>query len=129
MVLSGIWLVLMALLAVYFHRTKKIDAKTGLLKALLWTIPIPYIANTTGWFLAEVGRQPWIVFGLQKTETGVSTAVSAGAILTTLVGFTLIYGVLAVADVYLLVKFIKQGPEVTSAEPVDNVAKGASLWT
>lgn len=130
MVGAGIWLVLMAVLGLYLYKTKRLEQKTWFLKALLWTIPIPYLANLTGWYMAEVGRQPWIVYGLQKTSEGLSTAVSAGAILTTLIAFTLIYGVLAVAEVYLLVKFIKRGPvEMDHDVATDDMAKGASLWT
>ena len=130
MLVSGIWLVLVALLGLYFYKSKRLDKKSWFLKVLLWTIPIPYIANTTGWFMAEVGRQPWIVYGLQKVDAGVSTSVSALSIWITLVGFTLIYGVLAVADVYLLLKFIKKGPvDVSMEESLRSGIKGASLWT
>ena len=130
MLMAGIWLVLIALLGLYFYKTKSLDKKSWFLKVLLWTIPVPYIANTTGWFMAEVGRQPWIVYGLQKSEAGLSTSVSATSIIITFVGFTLIYGVLAVADVYLLLKFIKKGPEEASTEEsLKSGIKGASLWT
>lgn len=130
MLMAGIWLVLIPLLGLYFDKTKRLDKKSWFLKVLLWTIPVPYIANTSGWFMAEVGRQPWIVYGLQKSEAGLSTSVSATSILITLVGFTLIYGVLAVADVYLLLKFIKKGPEeANTEETLKSGMKGASLWT
>jgi cytochrome d ubiquinol oxidase subunit I len=83
-----------------------------LLKLMLWAIALPYIANTTGWIFTEMGRQPWIVFGLQKTADAVSPNVSAGAILFSLVAFTLLYGFLAAADVYLLKKYAKAGTAV-----------------
>ncbi|HVJ48284.1 cytochrome ubiquinol oxidase subunit I [Desulfitobacterium sp.] len=129
MVGIGSLMVLLVLLGLYFWKTQRFEQKTWFLKVLLWSIPLPYIASTTGWFMAESGRQPWIVYGLQKTASGVSTVVPAGQVLTTLIAFTLIYGVLAVADVYLLVKFVKQGPDGVATESADNVAKGASLWT
>lgn len=129
MVGIGSLMVLLVLLGLYFWKTQRFEQKTWFLKVLLWSIPLPYIASTTGWFMAESGRQPWIVYGLQKTAAGVSTVVPAGQVLTTLIAFTLIYGVLAVADVYLLVKFVKQGPDGVATESADNVAKGASLWT
>ena len=72
-------------------------------------IALPYIANSTGWIFTEIGRQPWIVFGLQKTSDAVSPTVSAGEVLLTLAGFTLLYGALMVADIYLLAKFAKSG--------------------
>jgi cytochrome bd ubiquinol oxidase subunit I len=76
-----------------------------------WVISFPYIANSCGWLLTELGRQPWIVFGLMKTSEGVSVSVDAGEVLTTLILYTLVYGILMVADVYLLVKFAKAGPQ------------------
>lgn len=130
MVAAGGWMVLITMLTLYLWKTGKLESTPLVLKALLWSIPVPYLANFTGWYMAEVGRQPWMVYGLQKVENAVSPAVSAGEILTTLIGFTVIYGLLAVADFYLLVKFIKQGPD----EPVTVGAqkpssKEVSLWT
>ena len=130
MLVAGLWLVLIPLLGLYYYKSKRLDQKTWFLKILLWTIPIPYIANTVGWYMAEAGRMPWIVYGLQKVEAGVSTSVSALSILITFVGFTLIYTALAVADVYLLLKYIKKGPEDPSSDQTPkNGRKGASLWT
>lgn len=130
MLVAGLWLILVPLLGLYYFKSKRLDQKTWFLKVLLWTIPIPYIANTAGWYMAEVGRMPWIVYGLQKVEVGLSTSVSALSILITLIGFTLIYTALAVADVYLLLKYIKKGPEDVSAdETLKSGRKGASLWT
>ena len=127
---AGMWLILIPIVGLYFYKTNRLEQKKWFLKLVLWTIPIPYIANTVGWYMAEVGRMPWIVYGLQKVDAGLSTSVSALSIIITLVGFTLIYGALAVADVYLLLKFIKKGPEEVSTEksPKSGV-KGASLWT
>lgn len=130
MLTAGLWLLLVALLGLYFYQTKRLEQKTWFLKLLLWTIPIPYIANTSGWYMAEVGRQPWIVYGLQKVDDGVSTSVSALSMLIAFIGFVLIYAVLAVADIYLLRKFIKQGPEEANAKKTQkSEIKGASLWT
>lgn len=111
MVGAGMLMLLLVLLALLFMLRNQIEKRTWLLKALLLAIPLGYIANTAGWLLAEVGRQPWIVFGLMRTEQGVSVVVAAGAVLTTLVGFTLLYGGLMAADVYLLAKFARKGTE------------------
>ena len=69
---------------------------------------LPYLANTTGWMLTEVGRQPWIVQGLMTVDKAVSPNVTIGMLLISLIGFTLVYGALMVADVYLLQKFARQ---------------------
>lgn len=130
MIAAGSWLVLIALISLYLWKTGKLESKPLVLKALLWTIPVPYIANTTGWYMAEVGRQPWLVYGLQKVEAGISPTVSSGEILLTLIGFTIIYGVLALADLYLLLKYIKLGPEEDRAisGPLETSKKEVSLW-
>jgi cytochrome bd ubiquinol oxidase subunit I len=72
---------------------------------------LPFLATTSGWLLTEIGRQPWIVFGLLKTEDAVSPNLTPGMVLATLIGFILIYAVLMAADIYLLTKFAKAGPE------------------
>lgn len=129
MVGAGTLMVFVALVSLYFWRRGTLESKPMVLKALLWSIPLPYLANSTGWYMTEAGRQPWIVYGLQKVENGVSQSVSAGEILITLIGFTLIYGVLALAALYLILKFIKQGPEQPVQTKLDITDKGVSLWT
>jgi len=86
-----------------------------LMKWVPWAIALPYIANSSGWILTEMGRQPWIVQGLLKTEQGVTPSNTAGMVLFTLIGFVVIYAVLMVADVYLLSRFAKAGPDATDA--------------
>lgn len=71
---------------------------------------MPLLANSFGWIFTETGRQPWAVFGLIRTEDGVSPVVSAGAVLFTMIVFTLLYGVLAFIEVGLVLKVIKNGP-------------------
>jgi cytochrome d ubiquinol oxidase subunit I len=104
-------IVLLALGAWLQSRKGTIAAKPLLLKALLFAIPLPYIAIQLGWIVAEVGRQPWLVYGVFKTADGVSKTVSPGQVLLSLVGFTVVYGLLAVADIFLLRKFARKGPE------------------
>ncbi|MCL4560486.1 MAG: cytochrome ubiquinol oxidase subunit I [Chloroflexi bacterium] len=93
--------------------------KMRLLKWLPLAIALPYLANTTGWMMTELGRQPWVVFGLMKTAQGVSPTVNTGMVVASLFILTLLYGFLMVVDVFLLVKFAKAGPvpEETRLEP------------
>jgi cytochrome bd ubiquinol oxidase subunit I len=109
MVGAGAVMLLLAAWASLVVVRERIDANRALLSALVPAIALPYLANSTGWLFTELGRQPWIVFGLQKTAAGVSPAVSFGELLLTLVGFTLIYGVLMAADVHLLRKYATAG--------------------
>jgi cytochrome d ubiquinol oxidase subunit I len=83
------------------------------MKWVPWAIALPYIANSNGWILTEVGRQPWIVQGLLKTEAATSPNVTGGMVLFTLIGFVVIYAALMVADIYLLSRFAKAGPDAT----------------
>jgi cytochrome d ubiquinol oxidase subunit I len=84
-------------------------------RPLLWTLmlmlPFPYIATTAGWITAEVGRQPWLIYGLMRTPEGVSPHVSAGNALFTLIGFMGIYTVLAILFLFLVSREIEAGPE------------------
>jgi len=81
---------------------------------LLWLFVIsvlgPQVANQLGWFTAEVGRQPWIVYGLMRTVDAVSVSVGAGQILASLVLFSLVYLLLFVLFIYLLDQKIRHGP-------------------
>jgi cytochrome bd ubiquinol oxidase subunit I len=84
-------------------------------KAMLWVLmlsfPFPFIANTAGWITAEVGRQPWLIYGLMRTRAGFSPLVQAGSVWFTLIGFLGIDVVLAILFLYLLYREIEHGPE------------------
>jgi cytochrome d ubiquinol oxidase subunit I len=73
-------------------------------------LPLPYIANTAGWMTAELGRQPWLVFGLMRTPAGYSKYVHAGNGLFTLLGFMGLYTVLAILFLVLMNREIAHGP-------------------
>jgi cytochrome d ubiquinol oxidase subunit I len=81
-----------------------------LLPAMISMPFLPLLANSFGWIFTESARQPWAVFGLIKTEDGVSAVVSAGSVLFTMIVFTLLYGVLAFIEIGLVLKVIKNGP-------------------
>lgn len=81
-----------------------------LLKILLFSIPLPYFANEAGWVVAEVGRQPWIVYGLMKTKDAVSV-LSMPQVTISLIAFIVFYSALGLIDFYLLTKFARKGPQ------------------
>ncbi len=95
----------------------RFETAPRLLALLVPALALPYAANSAGWIFTEIGRTPWIVFGLMRLEAGVSTAVGAGAVLTTLLGFTLLYAALMAADLFLLAKYAKAGVAGLAAEP------------
>jgi cytochrome d ubiquinol oxidase subunit I len=74
------------------------------------SFPLPYVANIAGWMTAEIGRQPWVVYGLMRTSNGYSQTVSAGNALFTLLGFAGLYVVLAILFVLLIYRDIQHGP-------------------
>lgn len=127
MVLSGSTMLLVALIGLWKVRKGTITNSRGFLKLMLWMLPLPYLANSTGWFVAEAGRQPWLVYGLQSTADGVSKAVAPGEIWTTIIGFTIIYIIAAIAALYLAVQHIKKGPEGLHAVDVKEKEE-ARLW-
>lgn len=109
MVAAGFWMLL--LFAVCFYYTAKRTAwhKPWLLKAALFTLPVPWIASEAGWFVAEFGRQPWAVGEILPTFTAVSV-LTANQILSSLILFLVFYTVLAIIEIYLMQRFIRIGP-------------------
>jgi cytochrome bd ubiquinol oxidase subunit I len=89
---------------------KKLFDTRWALWILLLSFPFPYIANTAGWMTAEIGRQPWLVYGLMHTVEGTSPMVSAGNGMFTLLGFLGLYFVLGVLFLLLVIRTINHGP-------------------
>jgi cytochrome d ubiquinol oxidase subunit I len=106
----GTWfLLLMVVAAVQLWRGKLYSAR-WILWPILLSFPLPYVANTAGWMTAEIGRQPWVVYGLMRTSQGYSIHVSAGNALFTLLGFLGMYSVLSILWIVLVYRFIRTGP-------------------
>ncbi|MNJ65426.1 Cytochrome bd-II ubiquinol oxidase subunit 1 [compost metagenome] len=111
MVAAGSLMIVLGMYGAYLAWRKKLDRpNTWYYRIMLWAISLPFIANTAGWIMTEIGRQPWTVFGYMRTEDSISPSVTSGQILFSLIAFTAIYAVLAVVMVYLFVKAIKKGP-------------------
>jgi cytochrome d ubiquinol oxidase subunit I len=115
---AGFVMVGLALWGLYLVVKGTVDGSRWYLRLLFLAIVLPYLANTTGWLFTEIARQPWIVFGLQKTADAVSPNVSGATILFSLVVFTLLYGLLMGADVYLLIKYAKGEAKELEEMPV-----------
>ncbi len=113
MVFSGLLMLLLSAWGVVLWARRRLAAARGFLAALLWAVLLPYLANTTGWWTAEFGRQPWMVQGLLTIEQGLTptSVVPASLVWLSAVGFTLLYLVLGVIDVWLLVRFAKADPD------------------
>jgi cytochrome d ubiquinol oxidase subunit I len=128
MVGSGMLMLLVAALALYLYIKKELYDNGLFLWLLVISIPLPYIANTTGWLLTEISRTPWIVFGLLKLQDAISPTVSFGYVLTSLIVFTLVYTALIVVDLKLMFKFAKEDTvvEVDSVKNIEN--REGALW-
>ena len=112
MIWLGMLFIAIALTGSYLALRKKLWDSKWYLRVLLYSIPLPYLANEFGWIGTEVGRQPWAVYRVLRTADAASVVVPAGQILFTLIMFGLIYTFLFVIFLHVLIKFVRQGPEV-----------------
>ncbi len=121
--LGTIFIAVMAISVILLWRRKLFDSR-AMLWVLLLSLPFPYIANTAGWMTAEIGRQPWLIYGLMMTREGYSPRVSAGNGLFTLLGFMGMYLVLGILFLFLIRREIEQGPlwMAEKTEPMRRVA-------
>ncbi|HVP61873.1 MAG TPA: cytochrome ubiquinol oxidase subunit I [Myxococcaceae bacterium] len=107
--LGTLFIALMGLAGLQLWRGR-LETSRPLLWALMLAMPFPYIATTAGWMTAEMGRQPWLVYGLMRTAAGTSPQVSAGDTLFTLIGFSGLYLVMGILFLYVVGREIAQGP-------------------
>jgi cytochrome d ubiquinol oxidase subunit I len=107
----------LALVGAVYRWRGTVFQKRWLLWAFVWAVPLPYLANQAGWVAAEVGRQPWVVYGLLRTSDALSKAVKAEQVLFSIVMFTLIYALLLAVFLFILDSKIKQGPDEPTMPP------------
>jgi len=110
MLAIGLAMALLAVCGWAYSRKSSLTDKPTFLKLMVWAIPLPYIAIQCGWLITEVGRQPWLVYHVLRTASGVSKSVDVLQVAASLTAFTLLYAVLGIIDIYLLVKYAKEGP-------------------
>ena len=120
-IMVGLGVALLALFAAAFYFTLRGDfaERRWLLWSALLMLPAPWIAAELGWIVAEYGRQPWTIYGVLPTHLSVST-LSVGSLYGSLLGFLVFYTLLAVADVYLMARFARQGPGSLGTGRYDN---------
>ncbi len=110
MVLAGFAMLFFLGLGAFCSLNNKVHERRWLLKLAPWFIPVPYIACEAGWLVAEMGRQPWTVYGVFPTWMSASTQ-SVAYMVFSLAGFVLIYSIFIAVEMYLMVKFIRKGPD------------------
>jgi len=103
----------------------KLHTSRFILWLLMLSLPFPFIANTAGWFTTEIGRQPWLIYGLMKTADGASNNISQGNVMFTLLGFMGLYLLLSVLYFFLATRIIGQGPELLNS--TESVSKGGEV--
>ena len=128
-VMVGVGFLMAAIVAYALYNVlrNKSDGKFKFLSLFPFFLILPYLSNSTGWILTEMGRQPWVVYGLLKTEDAFSPNLTPGMVLTSLIGFTLVYGLLLVADVFLLAKYAKAGVE-TAPQKAKRTTDEEAYW-
>ena len=123
MVGLGTIFIAITVVAAFLLWRRKLFESRWMLWILMLATPFPFIANTAGWLTAELGRQPWLVYGLLRTQEGVSPLVSSGNVLFTLIGFAGMYLIMGLLYFVLMVREVAHGPEV------DEEPSGESLTT
>jgi cytochrome bd ubiquinol oxidase subunit I len=112
MVTLGVLFVVLSVVG-WFKRNR-LESSPGYLRLMIWAIPLPYIANEVGWTVAELGRQPWIVYGIMKTADAVSP-IATSQVAVTLVAFIVLYSLLGLAAFTMIAKYARKGPDAPKA--------------
>lgn len=110
MVACGFYFIFLFATAFYFCQRRSVMQHRWFMWLVLFSLPLPWLAAEMGWVVAEYGRQPWVVEGLLPTFMGVSS-ISVSSVWISLIGFVFFYSILAVVELYLMIKYIKRGPE------------------
>jgi cytochrome d ubiquinol oxidase subunit I len=122
MIGAGVLMLLLTVAGLVLWRRGRLERTRWFHRAAVIGIFLPILANWTGWIFTEMGRQPWVVYGLLKTSVANSPRVSSGDIILTLTGYIVIYGVLIAIGGWLMVREIKHGPEPEPPPPTDDDA-------
>ncbi|MGL6188024.1 MAG: cytochrome ubiquinol oxidase subunit I, partial [Holosporales bacterium] len=106
----GLFFLAFFVLSVFFSLQGTIAKREWLLKASLFSLPLPWIATSSGWIIAECGRQPWAIEGVLPTFYGASS-LAPSSVWISLIGFIVLYSFLAVVDFFLMLKYARLGPD------------------
>jgi cytochrome d ubiquinol oxidase subunit I len=120
----GVLLLGLGLYGLFLVMGDSVETSSTVLKLFILALFLPYLANSAGWMMTEIGRVPWIVFGLMKIEDGISPTVPGSLVFTSLILLTLVYAALMVADIYLLTKYAKAGPPALDDKNKDSAPEG-----
>lgn len=129
MIFIGFLMMAIAVRGLFLERSNRLTAHPRFMRLMVYAIGLPLLGNVMGWVMTEVGRQPWAVFGLESTARGVSPTVPISDIWITFIGFSLLYAIFGVMDAYLLVKYIRMGPQTEEppAPPLPGLIKEETI--
>ncbi|MCB0600180.1 MAG: cytochrome ubiquinol oxidase subunit I [Saprospiraceae bacterium] len=127
MVIIGMLLIVISMTGLMQWWRKKLFANRWLLWVFVWAVFLPQIGNQVGWYVAEMGRQPWVVYGMLRTSDALSKVVTANQVWFSLILFTLIYALLFILFLYLLNRKIQHGP--SDDDPIDQRPKQREMAT
>ena len=111
MVACGFFFIALFAFAFYLSSIQRFDQHRWFLRVALWSLPLPWVAAELGWTVAEIGRQPWVIEGVLPTQVAAS-ALAGGTVLASLLAFIVFYSALAITDVFLMLRYIRMGPEL-----------------
>ena len=117
MVGIGLIMIAIGLTSLFLRRGGRLYETRWFLRVCVVCLPIGFVALLAGWVTTEAGRQPWVVYGLMRTVDGVSPAVTAGAVGSSLVAFVIVYGLIFPAGVYYMIRLVRRGPEPLEEAP------------
>jgi cytochrome bd ubiquinol oxidase subunit I len=126
MVGLGVWLLFLFAAAFYILARRRVADNRWIMHAALWSIPLPWIAMSLGWIVAEYGRQPWSISEVLPTHLGVSS-VTPGQVWFSMGGFLLFYTGLLVVEMYLMFKYARLGPSSLGTGKYHFETEGARL--
>ncbi|WP_163507213.1 cytochrome ubiquinol oxidase subunit I [Fodinicola acaciae] len=116
----GLLVMLLSIIGLWLFRRGRTPSSKWFYAVAVWSFALPLLANSFGWIFTEMGRQPWVVYGVMATANGVSPTVGAGYVLTSMIVFTVLYGALAAVDLVLMIRYARAGaPELEPVESTD----------
>ena len=127
MVGCGLLMLALAWLGTYFELAGRLDRQRLLLRAIFLGFPLPFVATLTGWFTAEVGRQPWTVYGLMRTADAVTPGLTVGATLASLIFFSLVYLLIFSFGVLYIYRLLRAGPAIKGQSAPTNPKRPLAL--
>lgn len=117
MVTIGLLMIAVAAVGLVQRLRGRLFDSPRLLRTFTWMIPLPFVAVLAGWFVTDIGRQPWVIHGIMRTSEAVTPSLSGWMALFSLIGFILVYAVIFAAGLYYLVRLIQAGPEALEDTP------------